>query len=396
MRSAAVPFIPTPAQADAAAASAVELDRAEELIHAALLSELLQRSVQVTHARIKPGHSVVVAHAGEDGAHGWTMLTSDQDKFGKARQRAADFGQQLQVHQRDPARGYLYSGSIWSDPALAKELHDARSSLDEAEGRPVQWQILRYNPRRRLVAVVDAGHSPKVVRVAAGGADQLLATALRWRSLGLPVTNVSPLGRRHSATIAPLWGVGDLTEYPYEPAAQRAGEAVAQLHRAPRHESCGDRPHADPAGAAAALGRIAPWLAARADQLALRCSSQLRPTLSSTAAEIHGDLSPDQVILAAAASHKVRIIDLDRAGCGHPMRDIGSWVATCRHSGTPELIDAFLAGYATGAPLEPADLDAWEAYAHLSRATDFFRHRESDWPRQTVHALNLAEEALNR
>lgn len=396
MRTSTETIIPTQIQADAAAASAVELDRAEEVIDAARLSELLQRSVRITHARIKPGHSVVVAHSDEDAQHGWTMLTNDPDKFRNARQRAEDFGQQLQLHQQHETRGYLYSGSIWSDPALAKELNDARSSLDEVQGRKVQWRILRYNPRRRLVAVVDAGHSPKVVRVTAGGADRLLATAARWRSLGLPVTNVAPLGHRRSATIAPLWGVGDLTQQPYEPAAQTAGEAVARLHGAPRCESCGHRPPADPAGAAAALGRIAPWLAARATELALRCGTQLKPTRDSTAAEIHGDLSPDQVILAAAASHKVRLIDFDRAGYGHPMRDIGSWVATCRHAGTPELIAPFLAGYAASARLEAADLDAWEAYAHLARATDFFRHREPDWPRQAVHALNLAERALNR
>ncbi|WP_150460735.1 phosphotransferase [Nesterenkonia ebinurensis] len=388
--------LPTPAQADAVAASAVKLNRAVEVIDPGLLSELLQRPVNITHARIKPGHSVVVAHASQDGEHGWTMLTNDRDKFCKAQQRAESFGQQLQIHQDDDAAGYLYSGSLWSDPALAKQLHDARSTLNEIEDRQVRWEILRYNPRRRLVAVVDAGHSPKVVRVAAGGADRVLATAARWRSLGLPVTNVAPLGHRQSATIAPLWGAGDLAQQPYEPAAQTAGEAVARLHNAPRDQSCGDRRYADPAEAAAALSRIAPWLEDRAEQLALRCTAQLKPTLGSTTAEIHGDLSPDQIILAAEGSHKVRIIDLDRTGCGHPMRDIGSWVATCRHAGTSELIDAFLAGYATDARLDPTDLDAWEAYAHLARATDFFRHREPDWPQHTIRALNLAEEALNR
>lgn len=387
---------PSAAAADAQAAAGAGLSRAAELIDPEALSALLDRQVTITHARIKPGRSVVVAHADADGQHGWTMLTTDPDKFHKAQQKAKEHSQDLRIHQEVAVGGYLCSGSIWSDPALAKELEDARSTLNEAESRSVQWHILRYNPRRRLVAVVDAGHHPKVVRVSAGGADDLLATARRWRNLGLPVTNVAPLGHRHSATIAPLWGIGDLASTPYSPAAQTAGAALAALHAAPQERARSARLQANPQQTAAALGRIAPWLAERAETLAVRCTEALAPTLNSTSSEIHGDLSPDQVVLAAESSHKVRIIDLDRAGCGHPMRDIGSWVATCRHAGTPELIDAFLTGYATGTSLQPVDLDAWEAYAHLARSTDFFRHREPDWPAQTVRALNFAQEALNR
>lgn len=78
------------------------------------------------------------------------------------------------------------------------------------------------------------------------------------------------------------------------------------------------------------------------------------------------------------------------------MRDIGSWTATCRHSGHTSLIDAFLSGYHAHALLNQGQLNVWESYAHLSRATDFFRHREPDWPAHTINALNLAEEALDR
>lgn len=386
---------PSAAEADALAAESAGLSRAIDIIDPGTLSELLERSVTITHARLKPGRSVVVAHTDAHGSHGWTTLTSDPDKFRKAQQRAADAGDQITVHQQS-AGTYLFSGSIWSDPPLAKELAEAAQTLDRREGGPVSWEILRYNPRRRVVAAVDVGKAVKVVRVLPGSARHLLRTAGRWRQLGLPVTTVRPLGRRGSAVITPLWGYSDLSRTPYEPAAVSTGAAVSRLHAAPRRGRGRNLPQADPRQAAAALGRVAPWLAGRAEQLALRCAARMAPAVSSATAEIHGDLSPDQVLMAAENSHKIRIIDLDRAGGGHPMRDIGSWTATCRHSGHTSLIDAFLSGYHAHALLNQGQLNVWESYAHLSRATDFFRHREPDWPAHTINALNLAEEALDR
>ncbi|NLS11161.1 phosphotransferase [Nesterenkonia sp. MY13] len=389
-------YLPPLAEADSLAAAAAKLEQAAEVLSPAGLSELLQKHVSITHARMKPGHSVVVAHSDlAEGAHAWTMLTNDPDKFSKAQLRAQGCDQELEVHQNTGER-FLYSGSVWADPALSKELAAARTALDEQEGREVNWQILRFNPRRRVVAVVDAGHHPKVVRVVAPGTDLKLETARRWRQLGLPVTNVSALGQRGTASIAPLWGAGDLSTHPYAPAARTAGAAVAQLHSTGRAEACGDRPHADPKQAAAALVRIAPWLAEPAHRVAEQTAARLQRSLDSAAAEIHGDLSPDQIILAAETSHKIRIIDLDRAGCGHPMRDLGSWAAACRRDDRPELLESFLSGYQEHADISADDLNAWEAYAHLSSATEFYRHRQPDWPQLTLRALERAEEALNR
>lgn len=387
--------LPSIEQADAQAADAAELPGAAEVLDAATLSQRLQRHVQITHVRIKPGHSVVVAHTDLAGEHGWTMLTVDADKFGKAQQRAAEFDEPIQIHRTDAP--FLCSGTVWSDPALAKELADARGALTrQYPNQEIPWKVLRYNPRRRLVAVVGAGKHEKVVRVAAGGAEHLLSVAGRWRDLGIPVTGVQPLGHRQSATIAPLWGVGDLVTRPYPPAARSAGQAIGLLHRAPGAENCGTPIAANPMAAAEGLGIFAPWLSGHAEDIAARLEERLLPSRESAVSQIHGDLSPDQVILAAEESHKIRIIDLDRAGYGHPMRDIASWVASCRRLGEPDLIDAFLAGYAAQAWLEPEDLDAWEAYAHLAASADFFRHRDPDWPARTVETLNLAEEALRR
>ncbi|GAA4828728.1 phosphotransferase [Garicola koreensis] len=380
----------TVSAADALAANASGLERAGELLDPAALSELLGQQVRITHVRSKPDRSLLVAHTDSRGEAGWTMLTVDPVKYHNAQERAEGFGRRIQVHST--AGPHLFSGSVWSDPQLAKELTEARAVL----GEDVSWQILRYNPRRRVVATLRSGSSQKVVRVLASGADHLRQTTRHWRGLGLPVSNVSALGQRSTAVIAPMWGVSDLHSSPHPPAAVTAGAAVAALHAAPPRRSAANCAHPDPQRAAAGLGQVAPWAQQRATTLAERLAERLAPLGSSTAAEIHGDLSPDQVVLAAHGSHKIRLIDLDRAGSGHPMRDVGSWVAACRRNEQTELIDAFLTGYTEHAPAEPDDMHAWEAYAHLAGAADFFRHRETDWPAHTVRALDLTEEALNR
>src|SRR5699024_8494149 len=179
--------------------------------------------------------------------------------------------------------------------------------------------------------------------------------------------------QRSTAVIATMWGVSDLHSSPHPPAAVTAGAALAALHAAPPRRSAAGCAHPAPRGAAAGLAQVAPWAKQRACDLAERLGQRLAPLSGSTPAEIHGDLSPDQVVLAANGSHKIRLIDLDRAGRGHPMRDLGSWVAACRRTEQTQLMDAFLAGYAEHTPFEPDDMHAWEAYAHLAGAADFFR-----------------------
>lgn len=385
----------TAAEADRLVAEALDLPGANEVLNSTQLSVLLGRSVIIEHLRVKPKHSIVVAHTDQHGEYGWTMLTSDPDKFGKARQRAVDSGQQFRIHRHE-SNGFLCSGSLWSDPELAKGLADARSALDEREGRTVEWKILRYNPRRRVVAMVDAGRHPKIARVVAGEVSTLLSTFSRWREWNVPVTHAVPLGSRGSATLAPLWGAGDLLHIPYEPAAESAGRALGRLHATPHPRTPRQAVCADPLRTAAALDVVAPWAAERARDLGNRCVQEFSRSQGFEATHIHGDFSPDQVILAAEDSHKIRVIDLERAGFGHPMQDIGSWLATCRQAERTELIAPFLAGYEACLRIHPGAANAWEAYSHLARAADFFRHRHPEWPAQTIRTLDLAEEALTQ
>lgn len=412
----------TPHDAEAQAAAAAHLPGASQMLNATGLSQLLDREVIITHVRIKPGRSVVVAHreahtpadtcsggpgpAGDTGENsiGWTMLTTDADKFRKAQVRAEGAGEVLTLHRAsatvsaasdpvmDTADTLLFSGPLWADPALSKHILEARTAL----GDSVPWQVLRYNPRRRVVAAVDVGHSPKVVRVTPEGGRHTMKTAQYWRAQGLPVTSLRALGSRQSATLAPLWGSGDLTAMPDTSAAHTAGSVIAKLHSLPPRREQALCPPANPQRAALGIAATAPWAGERSHALAQELAERLSALRGDTDCEIHGDLSPDQILMAAPASHKVRLIDFDRAGLGDPMRDVGSWAAACRRDGLTALIEPFMVGYASAAPLDLPAAYLWEAYAHLTGAVGYFRHREPRWAERTVEALDLTQEALNR
>ncbi|WP_044494120.1 phosphotransferase family protein [Nesterenkonia massiliensis] len=409
---------PSADQADVWAARSAQLPGAELLLNPAKLSELLTRQVRITHLRIKPDHSVVVTFVDRCGAYGYAALTTDADKFTKAIQRAARVGETLHVHQDESP--WLFSGPVWADPVLATALHSAFAATSQRFGEDgAHWEMLRYNPRRRVVAAVGPrGRPSHVVRVVESGAAKLLETTARWRELGVPVTNAKALGERDTAVITPMWGVGDLTHHPFEPAAHSAGSAVALLHSTTRlntdndDAAAGSRLQVLPVSATQAVApiqRFAPWLGERAEKLAEVIERRLREAALGrrehaellAPCELHGDLSADQVILAAPNSHKIRLIDLERSGIGHPLRDLGSWAATCFRQGLPQLVEPFLHGYATqlGISADELDLDllsAWEAYSHLTGALDPFRHREQNWPQLITAAITCAEEAILR
>lgn len=384
--------------ADEAAAHASGLPGARTLLDSRELSELLGRPATITRVRIKTHHSVVAAFTTENADPGWAMLTVHPDKLSKARQRAADTegSVNFSVHSEHPP--HLFSGSLWADPVLGKDLTEARQAVSSAAGAELPWTILRYNPRRRVVAVVPPtgpGHGEKVLRVAANGTTHALATAQRWRDLGLPLVRSTAVGGRGTAMSAPLWGWDDLSSSPHAPAAITAGAALGRLHR----HTTGTRQHPlplHPRRSASAVAAIAPWLADAAWRLAERVVTALEALPPASPAELHGDLSPDQVVMATQVSHKVRLIDFDRSGAGDPMRDLGSWAASCRRLQLEGLIDPFLQGYADHHPADPRRIAAWEALAQLSAATDPFRHRESGWAHRMQTTLTLGEEALAR
>src|SRR5690606_6253025 len=80
--------------------------------------------------------------------------------------------------------------------------------------------------------------------------------------------------------------------------------------------------------AAAAVTALAPHTAPRVAAILAR----LRPRMAATVTPpvlVHGDFSPDQVIVRedGTGSFVVTLLDFDRAGAGHPAADCGALAA---------------------------------------------------------------------
>ena len=349
----------------------------EELLSATFLSTLLSRRVEIVHLRIKPGHNVLVAWRDVDTReYGWTEATTDADKFANASRRAERVGHPLTVHAEGEVM--VFSGVVAADRKLARPLRDL-----PAQG----WQVLRYNPQRRLVAVTSDG---LVVRVHATSAEHLGKISTRWQGYGVPA--ISMFGHGHVA-VSPWWGIADLAARPSVAGTRAAGSTVAKLHAAGQTEGLPEVPVCV-STSVAAITESAPGFAARVEKLGQRLSVLL-PELSrrEPATELHGDLSPDQVLVDE--SGQIRLIDFDRAGAGPASRDLGSFRAACRRIRRSQQAEEFLRGYReAGGVVDPVHVAVWEAYAHLSSALNALRHGEEDWEQQLEDTLALAEDAL--
>lgn len=347
------------------------------LLDVAFLSTLLDRRVEISHLRIKPGHNVLVAWRDLDSReHGWTEATTDRDKFANALRRAQRVGHPLTVHEQGEVM--VFSGAVHADRKLARALRDLPDS---------GWQVLRYNPQRRLVAATGDG---LVVRVHATSAQHLGKISTRWQGYGVPA--ISMFAHGHVA-VSPWWGIADLAARPSVAGTRAAGAAVAKLHAAGVPEDLPEVPVCV-STSMSAITESAPGSATRADKLGQRLGVLL-PELSrrEPSTELHGDLSPDQVLVNETG--QIRLIDFDRAGTGPASRDLGSFLAACRRAGRPRQAADFLHGYRrAGGVVDAVHMAVWEAYAHLSSALNALRHGENDWEQQLEDTLDLAEDAL--
>ncbi|MFT3877374.1 MAG: phosphotransferase [Propioniciclava sp.] len=390
------------------------LPRADLLLDAERLSGLLGESVAVRRVRAKPGRSLLVSWdrtrpRGDDADHGWAMLLDDPDKVAGLLRRADRASGSVRDHG-----GGLFSGDLSTDPRLATPVRHALGA------RPVtsMGRVLRYNPGRRLILAAEDAHGAVVLRIAARPLTGLVAISRRWADAGVPTLPHRwwhrPSGaagaRRATAAAADFWGEGDLAAVPSTKIACAAGVATARLHALP-WQAAFTGPHAP--GAACAVAAVPPHELPPALAPASRCPAipsgtgaitGLLPHLTGEVAALrvalrdlpaapvvpcHGDLSPDQVL---SDGDDLRIIDLDRAGPGHPGLDAGTWLAWCRLHDAADLAAAFLAGYRTVAPVP--DLRPWIARALLACAIDPFRHAHADWEAEVAFRVRAARQAL--
>ena len=396
------------------------LPGAERLLEAESLSALHGRGIVPRRLRVKPGASVLVGHCGvrEDVADvpggggiavaGWTLLTASRDKRDGVLRRAARSG--APVHEHLAAAGtFLLSGGLEADPRIGRSVHRLLRREGGVEGADLQ--VLSYNPVRHAVIVLPGGGD--VLRVAARPLDRLLHLAQQWRELGVPTLPLHPT-RDRSVVRCAHWGAGDLSSRAPsagEPtpassgtaaaAAGATGAAIARLHAAPADGSLptarlGPRLPATLAELEALLPRRALAIAQLAGHLAARLPERPATGL------LHGDLSPDQVLVDSPGGEpRIRIIDLDRSGTGPLGADLGSWLAACLTGRDEHVGAALLEGYVAGGGDLPArdELAAWTARALLATALDPVRRflpraGEAVEERLDLAAAVLADPAL--
>ncbi|MDN6330852.1 MAG: phosphotransferase, partial [Brachybacterium sp.] len=365
-----------------------------------------------------PGASVLVSYSAEDpsgtgapGAEttavGWALLVDSRDKRENVLRRAARLGPEVREHPLPSAAPTaagpsLLSGGLDSDPRLGSEIERVR----RRHGGAAAARVLSYNPGRHAVLLLPG--TGEVLRVSARSLDPLLQVATLWRELDLPTLDQRRWRDRPTVLVGRQWGHGDLAALASHPqsmsAAARLGGIIARLHAAEVS------PRALPAARIGALvpatseavSDLLPHRAAQIDRLSARLHGALRD--EEPRALIHGDLSPDQVLVSVDETAvpgegrlPLRVVDLDRSGLGPAGVDLGSWIASCLLAGTEEQAAAFLGGYARRRALPPADeLAAWTARALLAAALDPMRRYREDWLPAVEQRLALAETVLDR
>jgi hypothetical protein len=294
----------------------------------------LRGSARVTHLRVKPGTSAhaAVEVAGPSGTRAWLLACYGTGDAAKAA-RDAGYAHRYQLPSvwRPASRTALVPAA--ADRALKP--HGRRLATPNARVRPLsglprgEVTLLRHNPARRLVAVLEGDGERWVLKAHAQGRHGELARRL---APVVPARVVAPLAgvSRDGRLVAHRW-------VPGRPALARSdGAAVVRalhaLHGSPPVEGLPLLGGATLSGMAAAgvegLAVFDPEVADVARRLlpALVRALDGAPSLRVGARSVllHGDLSPDQLVVHGGTAV---LLDLDRACMGPAGWDAATWLA---------------------------------------------------------------------
>ena len=286
---------------------------------------------------------------------------------------------------------------------LARMVQRVLPGLDAPEA--VRVRTLRHNPGRRWVGILESGddRDGAPVRAVLRAYPDQLQMGRAWSGYaelarrGAPTPR--PLGRfRTAAVIAVTWAEGRMLARVDEPDRWRdVGATLARLHGAPRRrlERIGVESEIDAVSRTAAnIASLLPDLAPGTMMLAGRIAGLLRRAPRDLVT-IHGDFSPDQVVLDGHGEPCV--IDLDAAGVGASAADLGCLLASISPGAGNHLMDAALQGY--GLVRRPPDAGAVAAYAlayGLRKAIDPFRDCAPDWPAAVTRRVQELEARCDR
>ena len=413
------------------------------------LSELLGEAVHVTRVRYKPGTSLLVAYRRlRNGSfdHGWAhTAAAPATKLLGRESRSRSRGGNIRILRPDPRNdgAVVAVGDVAEDWALRRNLkwlqHNgpARLGLHVTPGAGLPaGSVLRYKPERRLVLLTHKAGAAVVIKTGAApaspGQQPHFLDPLRQHGVPILPQLADAECLAHGISASPAWGTGDLAAHNHQADAHlayAAGQALAALHCFPvtgtagagaadvraRDTSCSWREeHAAQLKATRSMvSSLFPKLEPLARQLESRLAGLLLNQHQTAAVLVHGDFSPDQVLVGHT---DVRLIDFDRAGIGTAEADLGSFAAaeemavsaagtapgnsplgrapgTAAVGGpkTARLAEGYLDA---GGRFTSAGMAAWAAFRLFNSSVDPFRDRSPEWAADMSWHLRRAKELI--
>lgn len=370
------------------------------------LSDLLGTSGgRADRLRVKPGSSARVATV--DAAGRWSIVyayapaawAKAAKDIAAARRAGEPFVIDIDrrivaVRARFDRR--LRAMGVWRPDSSKGPRHHALEALRPLgtlrggiDRRALRVRTVAHNPSRRWVGAVFVADEPVAVVKVFARRDAAVRAPRAARALAAAGVVVAD----HACTPAlpgayvTTWAGGRHADAGAD--ADAVGEAMASLSIA---DPASVAP-ADPAGAAralavslaeaaAALAVLDPQWGRRAAAVAQHLTAGATPP---PRVVVHGDLSPDQVLIDGGTA---TVIDLDRTGRGPAGWDSASWVAAQIAAGPPDAHPVALRG--------PSP-DAWTTAATaLLRAPEPFRRRRVGRAAATEALLVAAETAAGR
>lgn len=282
---------------------------------------------------------------------------------------------------------------------LARVVPERAAGLADAGMRTVS-----YNPARRWVGVLESGGEP-LLTLRAFPQREARRRGRGYAALagGPPTTPAVAGSSRSYGVVAVEWVAGQELTAAHVPDAWRAaGASVARVHdrgplplkhRSSRHEADGVRE------SAALIAELLPTLGRDATALAEETHRRLL-ALDHQRTPVHGDFSPDQVVVTPDGG--AALVDLDEAHLGDPAADLGSAVAALMGEAEEddgaarahEQVGLLIEGYASvRQPPAPAAVATQALGFRVRKALEPFRRCEPDWPDRVAARLRRAASA---
>jgi Ser/Thr protein kinase RdoA (MazF antagonist) len=371
MIETAVPVAPSPPFDPALPRLAVALDGEEtaEILAEGTGDELL--SCRPRYIRYKPGTNCVVLYdlALADGTT--TLAHVKLYPGDRARRRAESDPRAALVEELGAV---LYRFPV--DPRLP-----ALARLDDT-------RLVRYKPARRAVVELGDGRFAKLYADDRGPRIFTVSRSLADAGVQTPAPLAYDPSRRMLVFDRVDGRPLDKVDRPaLEHRIADVAVALARIHAGTPSCQTAEGEASRVLAAARTLAQLRP----ERSREARRLGHVLASRIGSGVGVVHGDFSPDQVLVSHGG---LSVLDFDGSRLADPLLDVGSFLAHLSLDGHADLRDVFLAAYADHLPLDRGRAVLFESVALLKLAVLPFRRLEPDWPSTLERRLALAERRL--